>query len=43
MIDAGIFDGDPLAVYATSEARDGQIVMPLARRSRQRAPGGLMN
>ena len=27
MIDAGIFDGDLLAVHKTSEARDGQIVI----------------
>jgi SOS-response transcriptional repressor LexA len=27
MIDAGIFDGDLLAVHKTSQARDGQIVI----------------
>jgi repressor LexA len=27
MIDAGIFDGDLLAVHKTTEARDGQIVI----------------
>jgi repressor LexA len=27
MIDAGIFDGDLLAVHKTSQARDGQIVV----------------